>query len=78
MLNITKTASGFIFKNIPYSFESFIVEGEEGQESVNNLKYNNTQFLIGTDRGILFFDLSVTIEGLSYENSSDWVTALFN
>jgi len=26
----------------------------------------------------LFFDLSVTIEGLSYEDSSDWITALFN
>lgn len=76
MLNITKTATGFIFKNTEYSFESFIAE--EGQEPVNSLELNNTQFLIGTDKGVLLFDVSVTIEGVSYEDSTSWIAALFN
>lgn len=75
MLNITKTASGFIFRNTPYSFESF--PNQDG-DTVTNVKFNTSQLIIGTDKGILFFDLSVTIEGTTYETSTDWVTALFS
>lgn len=76
MANITKTALGFIFNKSSYSFESFIPE--EGQEPVNSLELNDTQMLVGTDKGVLFFDTSVSINESIYENSTLWLSALFS
>ena len=75
MLNITKTALGFIFRNTPFSFESFV---DKDGNTVTNSTYNTSQLIVGTDRGIIFFDLSVTIEGVTYGTSSNWATALFS
>jgi hypothetical protein len=75
MANITKTASGFIFDNKSFEFESFL--DPDGVETISNLKYNNTQFLIGTNKGLLFFDVSVSIDDVFYENATDWLIGLF-
>tara|TARA_S200002703_G_scaffold103273_1_gene89526 strand:+ start:1643 stop:1876 length:234 start_codon:yes stop_codon:yes gene_type:complete len=76
MANITKTASGFIFNNKPYGFEPFSYE--ENPEPLNFVELNTTQVLVGTDKGILFFDTSISIDNVTYEDSASWLAALFS
>lgn len=75
MSNITKTASGFIFDNKSFEFQSFL--DESGVETVSNVKYNSTQLLLGTNNGVVFFDISVSIDDTFYENTTDWLLGLF-
>lgn len=58
MYNITKISGGFLFNEITYNFNE-----------VDGAKYKvltSTQLWVYTDHGIILFDLTCTIDGVSY------------
>jgi hypothetical protein len=58
MYNITKISGGFLFNEISYYFNE-----------VDGAKYKvltSTQLWVYTDQGIILFDLTCTIDGVSY------------
>jgi hypothetical protein len=58
MYNITKIFGGFLFNEINYNFNE-----------VDGAKYKvltSTQLWVYTDQGIILFDLTCTIDGVSY------------
>ena len=58
MYNITKISGGFLFNEMSYNFNE-----------VDGAKYNvltSTQLWVYTDQGIILFDLTCTIDGVSY------------
>jgi hypothetical protein len=58
MYNITKISGGFLFKEMSYNFNE-----------VDGAKYKvltSTQLWVYTDQGIILFDLTCTIDGVSY------------
>lgn len=58
MYNITKILGGFSFNEMSYNFNE-----------VDGAKYKvltSTQLWVYTDQGIILFDLTCTIDGVSY------------
>ncbi len=58
MYNITKISGGFLFNEIKYFFNE-----------VDGAKYKvltSTQLWVYTNQGIILFDLTCTIDGVSY------------
>jgi hypothetical protein len=58
MYNITKISGGFLFNEMSYNFNE-----------VDGAKYKvltSTQLWVFTDQGIILFDLTCTIDGMSY------------
>jgi hypothetical protein len=58
MYNITKIEGGFLFNEMTYNFNE-----------VDGAKYKvltSTQLWVYTDQGIILFDLTCTIDGVSY------------
>ena len=58
MYNITKISGGFLFNEISYNFNE-----------VDGAKYKvltSTQLWVYTDQGIILFDLTCTIDGVTY------------
>lgn len=58
MYNITKISEGFLFNEITYFFNE-----------VDGAKYKvltSTQLWVYTNQGIILFDLTCTIDGVSY------------
>jgi hypothetical protein len=58
MYNITKISGGFLFNEITYFFNE-----------VDGAKYKvltSTQLWVYTNQGIILFDLTCTIDGVSY------------
>jgi hypothetical protein len=58
MYNITKISGGFLFNEMSYNFNE-----------VDGAKYKvltSTQLWVYTDQGIILFDLTCTIDGVSY------------
>jgi hypothetical protein len=58
MYNITKISGGFLFNEITYFFNE-----------VDGAKYKvltSTQLWVYTNHGIILFDLTCTIDGVSY------------
>jgi hypothetical protein len=76
MNNITKIKDGFIYNNIEYKFQSYIIEGQETEVQYEIL--SETQYQVGTDNGIIFFDVSITIDNLSFQTSLEYINYLFS
>lgn len=66
-LNIAKTEDGFIFNGIKLKFT----------ESKEYEILSETACHIHTDRGIMYLDNTVTIEGESFELIEDFITELY-
>jgi hypothetical protein len=66
-LNITKTELGFKFNNIDFEF----VEDKQHLLLPENTCHINTKSCI------IFFDLSATIEGASFETIEDFIAELY-
>jgi hypothetical protein len=72
-MNIQTFKNGFNFNEINYIFQDF--ENENGL-----IKYeiiSDSQVLIGTDNGIIFFDLSCSINNKLYNNIDNFITELY-
>lgn len=70
MYNITKISGGFLFNEINYNFNE--VDGD---------KYKiltSTQLWVYTDQGIILFDLTCTIDGVSYTDINLFAQDLTN
>jgi len=67
-MNITKVENGFIVdeQSISYLFKSLEHE-----------ILSDEQCHIYTNKGIIFFDTSVTINGQTFENIQDWIAELY-
>jgi hypothetical protein len=76
MLNITKTTNGFIINEIDYTLQNFDNDIEGLIESVEYLITSETQLLIGTDKGVIYLDLSCTINGIEYTDINLFTQAL--
>ena len=66
MFNITKTDNGFEFNSLSYIFDG------------DYFKINDSQVHIPTDNGTILLDLSVTIDGVSFENIDDLINNLYD
>lgn len=73
MNNITLKKEGFIFNEIEYELQDF--ETEKGFVSDQIISEN--QIHIGTNNGVLLFDLSCTINGIEYNNIQEFRNKLF-
>lgn len=76
MNNIVKIENGIVFNDIEYKFQSYIIEEQENEVQYEIL--SETQYQVGTDKGIIFFDISVTIDSLSFQTSSECINYLFS
>lgn len=66
MLNIIKTENGFEMNSESYIFDGLAVE------------INDSQAHIPTDKGVIFFDTSVTIDGQSFDSIQEFLNLLYN
>ena len=66
MLNILKIENGF-----EMNLESYIFDGDA-------VKINATQAHVPTDKGIIFLDTSVTIDGQSFDSIQEFLNSLYN
>lgn len=73
MNNITLKKDGFIFNEIEFEFQDF--ETEKG--FVSDQIISEDQIHIGTNNGVLLFDLSCTINGIEYNNVQEFRNKLF-
>ena len=68
-MNLTKIENGFR------------IDGRDFDFIFKNSEYeilSEEQCHIETNRGTIFFDTSVTIEGESFENIQDWIDKLYS
>lgn len=66
MLNILKIENGFEMNS-----ESYIFDGDA-------VEINDSQAHIPTDKGVIFFDTSVTIDGQSFDSIQEFLNLLYN
>lgn len=67
-MNITKIENGFKIDNQDFDYLFKDLEHEVLSEE---------QCHIHTNMGIIFFDTSVTIDGISFQTIEDWITELY-
>lgn len=66
MINLTKIQNGFTMNNVNYTLS--------GDAEI----FNDHQVNIPTNNGVLFFDISVSINNQYFENIQKFVDALYN
>jgi hypothetical protein len=69
MYNITKIEGGFLYNEREYAF----IE-------IDGLQYrivSDTQVHIYTDYGIILFDLTCSIDGITYDNIETFINELY-
>lgn len=66
MINLTKIQNGFTMNNVNYTLS--------GDAEI----FNDYQVNIPTDNGVLFFDISVSINNQYFENIQKFVDTLYN
>jgi len=66
-MEIIKIKDGFKFNKLDYKFDT----------SLEVEKLSETTCHIPTDQGIIYFDISVNIDGKSFDNIQDWITELY-
>lgn len=76
MNNIVKIENGIVFNNIEYKFQSYVIDEQNTEIQYEIL--NETQYQIGTNNGIIFFDTTTTIDNLTFQISSDCINYLYN
>ena len=64
MINITTIENGFIMHEIEFTFE--------GQDEI----LDKTQAHVLTDRGVIFMDTIMSINGESFDNINDFLISL--
>ncbi len=74
-MNITKITNGFIKDERDYLFQDFINDEEQ---LVPYQILSDSQVHVGTNDGIMFLDLSVTINEQSFTDINDFVNYLYN
>lgn len=67
MMNLTKIENGYSIGNTEYVFNL--------DKEVEIL--SDTQCHISTDKGIIFFDTTVTIDNKVFETIAEWIDALY-
>lgn len=65
MFNLTTIPNGFIMNEVEYLFD--------GEAEI----LNETQAHIPTDKGVIFCDITMTINENTYDNINDFITALY-
>jgi len=66
-INITKLEEGFSYNGIKCQYDVDKTHHFENEDAV----------LILTNIGLVYFDLTTTIEGKSFDNIQDWITELY-
>lgn len=72
-MNIQTLKDGFNFNEINYIFQNF--ENENGLNKYEII--SNSQVLIGTNIGIIHFDLSCSINNQFFDNIDNFITELY-
>jgi hypothetical protein len=73
-MNIKTTDNGFIFKDINYNF----IECVYDNRIISNEIIFDNQLLIGTNEGLIFLDLTCSINDKFYTNINEFLKALNN
>jgi len=73
-MNIKTTDNGFIFKDINYNFTECIYDNR----IISNEIISDNQLLIGTNEGLIFLDLTCSINDKFYININEFLKALNN
>lgn len=76
--NITTTKNGFIFKDETYVFSTTQVY-DENENIIEVSEIPSTEsVLIATDKGVIYLDLSCTINSIEFTDINLFVQALTN
>jgi hypothetical protein len=73
-MNITTIKNGFNFNEIDYTFQ----DQETDTGFVSSEIISDSQLLIGTNDGLIFLDLSCTINGKTFKDINEFLIALIN
>lgn len=65
MINLTTISNGFVMRELEYLFE--------GEAEI----LDETQAHVPTDKGVIFCDTTMSVNGNTYENINDVLTALY-
>jgi hypothetical protein len=72
-MNIKTLKNGFNLNSIDYNFESFEIDGIVKPCEI----VSDSQMLSGTNEGLIFLDLSLSINDKKYENIDLFINALY-
>jgi hypothetical protein len=72
-MNIKTLKNGFNLNSIDYTFESFEIDGIVKPYEI----VSDSQMLSGTNEGLIFLDLSLSINDKKYENIDLFINALY-
>jgi len=72
-MKITTIKNGFKLNSINYTFESFEIDGVLNAYEI----ISDSQMLSGTNEGLIFLDLSLSINDKKYENIDLFINALY-
>jgi hypothetical protein len=73
--NMTKIENGIEFNGIEYLFQKYIID-DEGTEVEYEI-LNELQCHIGTDKGVLLFDTSITIDNTLFQTSQEFIDYIY-
>jgi hypothetical protein len=71
-MNITTIKNGFNFNEIDYTFQ----DQETAAGFISSEIVSDSQLLIGTNDGLIFLDLSCTINGKTFKDINEFLTSL--
>lgn len=71
-MNIKTIKNGFNLNSVDYTFESFEIDGVLNAYEV----ISDSQMLAGTNEGLIFLDLSCSINDKFFESINDFIKAL--
>jgi len=72
-MKIKTLKNGFNLNSIDYTFESFEIDGIVKHYEI----VSDSQMLSGTNEGLIFLDLSLSINDKKYENIDLFINALY-
>jgi hypothetical protein len=72
-MNIQTFKNGFNFNEINYIFQDF----ENEKDLIPYQIVSDSQVLIGTNEGVIFFDLSCSINNDFFDNINNFITELY-
>jgi hypothetical protein len=73
-MNIKTKKNGFNLNDLDYVFQDFQTE----QGLVSSEIVSDSQLIIGTNDGLIFLDLSCTINGKTFKDINEFLIALIN
>lgn len=78
MMNINKIIGGYQYNNEEYLFTNYDASINGSIQSVQYEILSSKEAHIGTDKGVVFLDTSVTIDGNTYNTIQNFITALYS